>query len=321
MKCLRIAFAAALLSCLARAQGPLAPASAPAPVFKTVEQAEPRIPVSGTSLPVTLNRPGAYYLTGNLTATSAASAIVIATNGVTLDLMGFTVCGKAAAANGISASGSSLSGVEIRNGIICEWGQSGIHLPQAQNGVLRDLIVRGNGADGAVAGSNTLVETCTFLHNGGRGLAVGDGSLVRRVMSLRNQTGIDASNQVHLVECNAYSNTVKGIVCADGALITTCIADNNASDGISVRNNSLVTRNLCKRNGQTASGSGLYASSNNVIDENHLLYNYRAFNIAGVSNILTRNTSVVNSPGTDYINQPTNWVAPEGINAPWGNIQ
>ncbi len=43
------------------AQGPLAPPGAPAPTFKTLQQVEPRTPIS--ALPFTISQPGSYYLT------------------------------------------------------------------------------------------------------------------------------------------------------------------------------------------------------------------------------------------------------------------
>jgi hypothetical protein len=65
------------------AQGPLTPPGAPAPVMKTLEPIEPRIPVS--SLPFTISQPGGYYLAGNLQYTAATGdAITIASNDVTL---------------------------------------------------------------------------------------------------------------------------------------------------------------------------------------------------------------------------------------------
>src|SRR5262245_40285062 len=42
------------------AQGPLAPPGPPAPLFKTLEQVEPRRPIS--SVPFTINQPGSYYV-------------------------------------------------------------------------------------------------------------------------------------------------------------------------------------------------------------------------------------------------------------------
>jgi hypothetical protein len=45
-------------------QGNLTPPGAPAPLFKTLDQVEPRTPISAFG--TTLTAPGSYYLTANL---------------------------------------------------------------------------------------------------------------------------------------------------------------------------------------------------------------------------------------------------------------
>src|ERR1043165_9796506 len=72
-------------------QGSLTPPGAPAPTMKTLDQIEPRAPIS--SLPYTIASSGSYYLTTNLTALSAVDGIVINADNVTLDLSGFTMTG------------------------------------------------------------------------------------------------------------------------------------------------------------------------------------------------------------------------------------
>ena len=69
------------------AQGPLSPPGPPAPTMKTLEQIEPRTPIS--SLPYTITNSGSYYVVSNLHSTG--HGIVIETNGVSVDLMGFSL--------------------------------------------------------------------------------------------------------------------------------------------------------------------------------------------------------------------------------------
>src|SRR5438477_473602 len=70
------------------AQGPLTPPGAPAPLFKTLQQVEPRTPIAAA--PFTISAAGSYYLTTNVTV-SSGDAITITANNVTLDLNGFTI--------------------------------------------------------------------------------------------------------------------------------------------------------------------------------------------------------------------------------------
>ena len=57
--------------------------------MKTLEQIEPRTPIASAGYVITNS--GSYYLTSNLHSTG--HGIVIETNGVTVDLMGFSLTG------------------------------------------------------------------------------------------------------------------------------------------------------------------------------------------------------------------------------------
>ena len=73
------------------AQGSLTPPGAPAPTMKTLQQVEPRTPIS--ALPFTISNSGSYYLTANLTGAAGSDGITILASDVTLDLNGFTMTG------------------------------------------------------------------------------------------------------------------------------------------------------------------------------------------------------------------------------------
>jgi hypothetical protein len=70
------------------AQGSLTPPGAPAPTMITLQQIEPRTPIS--SVPFTITTPGSYYLTTNLYSPSG-NGITVSANDVTIDLNGFAL--------------------------------------------------------------------------------------------------------------------------------------------------------------------------------------------------------------------------------------
>lgn len=98
------------------AQGSLTPPGAPAPTMKTLAQIEPRTPISAA--PFTISAPGSYYLTANVTVTNG-NGIMIAANGVTLDLNGFTISSTSPNATGFGIQlASRSSDITIFNGHI-----------------------------------------------------------------------------------------------------------------------------------------------------------------------------------------------------------
>ncbi len=102
------------------AQGVLTPPGAPGLTMKSLDQIESRTAITNTSTLVTIAQPGSYYLTHDITV-STGDAIDITTNGVTLDLNGFTLTSTAASATGnciYLASTGGNTDITIVNGHI-----------------------------------------------------------------------------------------------------------------------------------------------------------------------------------------------------------
>lgn len=193
-----IAIIAALTATPAFSQGgPLTPpVGAPAPTMKSLDQIEPRRPlVSGSpgvfvfsSGQITISQPGSYYLTGNMDISANSSGIIVEANGVTVDLMGYSIryTGDGFAGNAISVRASNVT---IQNGHILSTTthdgstftlggfDRGVFVPGSVNGVtlynstVRNLSVRGTRGDGIILfGRPSMVENCTVSIAGGQGI-------------------------------------------------------------------------------------------------------------------------------------------------------
>ena len=219
------------------AQGGLTPPGAPAPTMKTLDQIEPRTPI--TKLPYTISQPGSYYLTTNLTANPGG--IGIWASGVTLDLMGFELDGTGGSMSGIAVA-PGLANICIRNGTVRRWNLDGVNISSAKNCLLQDLRVSGNFRDGLVLGDASVVSRCVASSNTGNGIVGGEScSIIGCVVFSNNANGIRIDFAGVARDCSAMRNGATGLAAGRGSSITDCSAAYNIFTGISAGSGSTVT--------------------------------------------------------------------------------
>lgn len=239
------------------AQGPLAPPVPPGPMMKTLGQLEPRTPI--TNAPYTITQPGSYYLATNLSATG--HGVIIRTNGVVLDLMGFAILGDRGTTDyGVYVTGTNtapVNGVVVRNGTVRNFGcgirangchggrfegltlsghaDTGVWLYGSYGGcngnVIAGCTISGNTKDGINFYGNkgacdrNAVEDCTIVGNGDTGIRLyGYGDLVSDSQCEGNA----------IRRCAVTGNSTNGIV-LDGSYHGRCVG--NAVADCAVANN------------------------------------------------------------------------------------
>lgn len=248
-------------------QGPLNPPGAPAPTMRSLDQVEPRTPIS--SLPFTINTPGSYYLTGNLTGTAGQNGIVVTAEDVTIDLNGFRLSGPGE--NGIVGTARTT----VRNGGVNGWSQTGVF---AAGGALIENVHASNNANRgiAVAGAS-IVRSCTVLSSGtvaaGRGISAGSGTLISNcVVSGTSGSGaaaIRTDNGCKVIDCLVRDNDATGgfgIFVGSGCAVIRCEVSINVGTaaGISIANDGKVLDSVVANNGG-ADNHGITANSRVLI--------------------------------------------------------
>lgn len=213
------------------AQGNLAPPGPPAPTMKSLDQIEPRTPIS--SLPYTISLPGPYYVTTNLTGTGGASGITIAANDVTLDLNGFSLIGVPGSISGIAVNGNRTN-VCVGNGTLRSWNLEGIDGTTSQSSSFTDLKIIGSGDVGLRSGAAARVIRCTAMGNTQEGILTFDNTTVSECgLSYNGASGISANNNCRITDCQAQFNTAHGISVGAGCSLSGCVSAYNTNSGIS----------------------------------------------------------------------------------------
>lgn len=295
--------------------GPLSPP--PGPVTET-GRFGPRTEINQTNTPgdadsvFRITQPGSYYLAGNVMGEAMKHGILITSDGVTLDLMGFELQGVLDSLDAISSGGGSVTNTRVLNGAIRGWGGAGVNLALGSNHHVRDILAFDNGGAAIATGGSALIESCLATGNRGDGIVCGDGSIVRQCGARGNfGNGIVCDEGSVVDGCTALKNGVDGISAANGSMISRCAAFDNGDEGIDALDGSSVVSNIARSNtdhgiaigiGSTAfansasdnTGIGIVGLFGATIASNAAYRNSRSGIFAGNAATVTNNTASSN---------------------------
>jgi parallel beta-helix repeat protein len=222
----------------ASAQGSLTPPGAPAPTMKTLQQVEPRTPIS--SAPYTITASGSYYLTTNLVLGSFSPAIVVLASSVTIDLNGFTVVAtNLEGGSAIKVPSSGSVNLTIRNGSVNNF-LNAIDATNASTCLIENVSCYLIYYNAVAVGPGSVVRNCTVrtaaASGGGNGILTGDSSVIEHC-ALFNDTGLYNGNAISVggncqVDSCVVSNFFSGIVTGSGCTINACNASFQNYTGI-----------------------------------------------------------------------------------------
>lgn len=246
-------------------------------------------------LPYTINEPGSYVLTSDLTDClecddGPSHGILIDANNVTLDLNGFSIIGDRESSIDAIVVIGGRSNIVVKNGIVRDWLEEGVNLAPAINARVENLTVSNCGQDGIRVGFGSTVRDCNVTNCLGKGIIVETGCLIEGCVvvgagqdgiytlpvattngsTIRDCTvrlctgdGIDAADGCAVHGCSVSLNAGAGIRAAPGCVVSGCAASLNTDSGI-IADASLVRGNTATNNAEPQ----IDASASTVI-ENH----------------------------------------------------
>lgn len=312
------------------AQGSLTPPGVPAPTMKSLDQIEPRVPISSTTTPgdadsfFRITAPGSYYAVGSATASSGRTYLEIAANHVTVDLMGFRWAGAAGSFDGIQVL-PGYSNVRIVNGTLVNFGRDGIAAPTADGVHIRDVTVSGVSNIAVRVGPGGLITDCLVVSPGQVGVELGAGAMaercsVRAGAAVAAFVGKEASRFSH---CSASTIANDGFFVESGVTVDQCTVAAVAHFGVRTTTNAVCVRITDNSFDECAGGvgftySGAYIRGNSArqlsggysayemhgkgtrFEENHfygdgylISYGLGSFE----DNLIVRNTAISRLPG------------------------
>ena len=209
----KLILAAITASACTALAGPLTPPPGPpSSTNKTLQQVEPRTPISTGGVTISIGDPTSYYLTNDINTTGTAIGISAA---ATIDLNGFII-------NQIGVN--NVAGItigDVPSGVVV-----------IRNGTIRNF--RGRGVSSTFANTRVILENVHIENCGDDGAFIrGDADIVNSTAHANGGSGFRVDGTARVSGLRATENVVTGIV-VEAGVVTESIARDNGSNGFSL---------------------------------------------------------------------------------------
>jgi parallel beta-helix repeat protein len=267
-----------------------------------------------SELPLRIEWPAVVMLAGTL-VTTEGDGLIVAADGVTIDLGGHVLLARDGTGNGILVDGARM-GLVVKNGTIQGWEAAGIDARDTMGSMFQDLLLHENGEwglrcgdgnkvvnvvahknvkDGILVGMDTLVQDCTATANGNDGIHLGDHAMAVQCVASENVLfGVRAFKGSTVRECTASHNSM-GIAVDEGATVKDCTTSYNSLIGIRADKSSIIEGNTVQHSDD---GIVIMDGPGSRVAHNNLTGNFRGLWIVGTGNIAYCNSASNN--GTNY---------------------
>lgn len=223
--------------------GDLNPPGAPGSTMKTLDEVEPRIPITASDLPLSITSPGSYYLAETIETTGGGISIL--SSDVTVDLMGHALLGGSG--NAVSST-TGTENIAIRNGSIGGWSGGGIVMNQSTGVQVDGVLVRDVNTQGIWTGPASLIRNCTVIRavqGGSSGtFALAANTSSRIVDCVVRESGGGGvwlfGTRGHVSGTVSTDNASLGFRLGNSSTMESCRAMVNGSSGVSAESGSLI---------------------------------------------------------------------------------
>jgi parallel beta-helix repeat protein len=234
------------------------PPGPPGETYKSLGDIEPRTPIK--SLPFTIDQPGSYYLTGDMSYPDPTQdGIKINASNVSIDMMGFTISGPLPGSGNLYSAisvKSAQSNITIQNGKIVDWGGLGVDCDSTSNTKIVKIDVNRTGDYGICGSYSSQIIDCNVSYSQKIGIYSGYNCLVKNCNVKNCDEGIHGNYYNRVIDCGAYNNITNGIYVRNGSVVQNCASNNNGGNGIYISGTGASTVIGCTTSGNDGSGIG-----------------------------------------------------------------